>query len=130
MSTSIWPNDSFIGYKFAKKGGLEMLALKDKRADERFVSKAPIAYSFFSTRFWHEYRSMTRNHSKDGMCFESCHALTPGTNLFIRLDKLPDVHSGVNPNGRLRSSTLATVKWCRELPDEHRPTYCVGVRYY
>ena len=107
-----------------------MLARKDKREDERFVSNAPIIFSFFSTRFWHEYPSVTRNHSKDGMCFESSHPLTPGIDLFIRVGKHPNLDSDVDEAERLRSSTLAKVKWCRELSDEHRSGYSVGVRYY
>jgi len=111
-----------------------MLARKDQRADqraaERFVSNSPIIFSFFSTRFWHEYTSMTRNHSKDGLCFESSHPLAPGTNLFIRVDKHRDLDSDINQDVSLRTSTLAVVKWCRELSDEHRTGYSVGVRYY
>ena len=103
-----------------------MLARFDKRSDERIASNAPIIFSFFSTRFWHEYPSITRNHSKRGMCFESTHPITPGTNLFIRVDKQPYLDSDV----RLRNSTLAEVKWCRQLLDEHRTAYTVGARYY
>jgi len=113
-----------------EKGGVTMLAPNEKRTDERFVSNAPIFFSFFSTRFWHECASMTLNHSKGGMCFESRDPLTPGTNLFIRVDQHPDLTPGTNQNGWLRNSTLATVKWCLELPDEHRSAYRVGVRYY
>jgi hypothetical protein len=54
-----------------------MLAHKDQRANERVPSNAPIVFSFFRTRFWHEYPSMTRNHSRDGMCFESSRPLAP-----------------------------------------------------
>ena len=103
-----------------------MLARADKRSDERIASNAPIIFSSFSTRFWHEYPSITRNHSKSGMCFESIHPITPGTNLFIRVDKQPNLDSNV----RLRNSTLAEVKWCRGLPDEYQTGYCVGARYY
>ena len=103
-----------------------MLARTDKRSDERIASNAPINFSFFSTQFWHEYPSMTRNHSKSGMCFESIHPITPGTNLFIRVDKHPNLDSSI----RLRNSTLAEVKWCRELINEDRTAYCVGARYY
>jgi hypothetical protein len=102
----------------------------DQRADARFVSNLPIIFSFFSTRFWHEYASMTRNHSKDGMCFESSRLLTPGTNLFIRIDRNPNLDMDINPGAALRTSTLAVVKWCRELSDENGTGYCVGVRYY
>lgn len=111
-----------------------MLVLKnqkpDQRANARFVSNLPIIFSFFSTRFWHEYTSMTRNHSKDGMCFESSSPLMPGTNLFIRIDKNSNCDSDLNQCVSLRTSTLAVVKWCRELSDEHGTGYCVGVRYY
>jgi hypothetical protein len=104
--------------------------IADQRADERFISNCPIIFSFFSSRFWHEYTSMTRNHSKDGMCFESSHPLTPGTNLFIRIDKNSNSDSEINQGISLRTSTLAVVKWCRELSDAQRTCYCVGVRYY
>jgi hypothetical protein len=111
-----------------------MLVLKnqraEQRADERFVSKLPIIFSFFSSRFWHEYTSMTLNHSKDGMCFESIRPLTPGTNLFIRVDKNSNLDSDTNQGVLLRTSTLAVVKWCRKLSDAQRTCYCVGVRYY
>jgi hypothetical protein len=103
-----------------------MLAQTDKRSDERVASNTPIIFSWFSTRFWKEYSSMTRNHSKRGMCFESGHLLTPGAHLFIRVDEDPDSNSGV----RLRNSILAVVKWCRKLTDEHATGYCIGARYY
>jgi len=103
-----------------------MRSRTDKRADERIVSNAPIIFSFFSTRFWQEYPSITRNHSKGGMCFESTHPITPGTNLFIRVDNQPNLDSNV----RLRNSTLANVKWCRKFPDKNRIGYYVGARYY
>ena len=103
-----------------------MLARIDKRSDERIASNAPIIFSFFSTRFWHEYSSITQNHSKRGMCFESTHPIAPGTNLFIRVDK----QSNSDSNVQLRNSTLAEVKWCRELTGEHRTGYRVGARYY
>ena len=107
-----------------------MLVPRERRLDDRFLSNAPIVFSSFSTRFWHECESTTRNHSKDGMCFESDHPLTPGTDLFIRVAKHPNSDSAIDQGARLRSSTLARVKWCQDLSDAHRICYCVGVRYY
>ena len=103
-----------------------MLVQTDKRSDKRIASNAPIIFSLFSTHFWKEYPSMTRNHSKSGMCFESGQPLIPGAHLFIRVDKQSDSSSGV----RLRNSTIAEVKWCRKLKDEQASGYCVGARYY
>ena len=107
-----------------------MLVQKDKRAGERYVTRAPIIFSFFSTRFWHEYESVTRNYSKDGMCFESYHPLTPGIDLYIRVGRHPSLDPGIDTDVRIRNSTLARVMWCRELSDQHRDGYCVGVRYF
>lgn len=98
----------------------------DKRSHARIASNAPIIYSLFSTRFWKEYPSMTRNHSESGMCFKSSHPLAPGSNLFIRAARQPNSDSAVP----LRNSTLAEVKWCRELADEQATGYCIGARYY
>jgi hypothetical protein len=107
-----------------------MLARKEKRTDERVPSNAPIIFSFFSTRFWHEYPSKTRNHSRHGMCFQSSHPLTPGTYLFIRVNKHPISDSDINPNVGLRNSTLAEVRWSRELQDKLGSVCLVGVKYY
>ena len=103
-----------------------MLVQTDKRSDKRIASNAPIIFSLFSTHFWKEYPSMTRNHSKSGMCFESVQPLMPGAPLFIRVDKQPDSSSDV----KLRNSTIAEVKWCRKLSNEQATGYCVGARYY
>jgi hypothetical protein len=103
-----------------------MLARTEKRSNKRVASNAHIIFSLFSTRFWCEYPSMTRNHSESGMCFESSHPMMPGTNLFIRSDQRPNLHSNV----RLRSTTLAEVMWCQKLSDEDPNSYCVGAKYY
>lgn len=112
------------------KGVFKMLVRREKRTDERIVSTAPIIFSSFSTRFWREYPSMTRNHSKHGMCFEANSAMTPGTYLFIRVERYSRAGEGKNQDAGLRTSTLAEVKWCRKLSDEPKSTYCVGVRYF
>jgi hypothetical protein len=107
-----------------------MLVRKNKRSDERFAARAPIFFSFFSTRFWHEYESTTRNYSRDGMCFESNYPLTRGIDLYIRIGQPAKLDSAIDPDVRMRSSTLAKVVWCRELSDEDAGGYCVGVRYF
>lgn len=78
-----------------------MLAQTDKRSHERIASNASIIFSLFNTRFWRDYPSMTRNHSENGMCYESSLALTPGTHLFIRVDKQPDSGSSARLSAKL-----------------------------
>ena len=94
------------------------------------MSHVPVVIAPFSTRFYREYASMTFNHSKGGMCIEAAEHLKSGSVLYIRLAKSPsdDVYHGNRKN--LRISTLAEVKWCRELEDKFGTYYLVGVKYY
>lgn len=105
-------------------------AREDNREDERFMSHAPIIFSLFGTKFHREYVSKTLNHSKGGMCLETAEALKPGTALYIRGgNTLANQCYDANWN-YLRTSTLAEVRWCRELADKFGRYYCVGVKYY
>jgi hypothetical protein len=102
---------------------------REKRADERFTSCVEINFSYFSSRHFAEHSSMTFNHSRGGMCFESTHALEPGVNLYIRAGQNPGEDSGAGNWELLRASTLAEVRWCEKTIDEYGTYYCVGVRY-
>jgi hypothetical protein len=102
---------------------------KEKRADDRFTSCAEINFAYSSAQYFIEHRSMTFNHSRGGMCFESPHALEPGVNLHIRTRQNPGEDSGAGSWELLRTSTLAEVRWCEKTMDEYGTYYCVGVRY-
>lgn len=107
-----------------------MLTVENQREDERLTSHVPVIFSRFGTKFHREYASATFNHSKGGMCFEAAEAFKAGTILFVRVGGSSAAKVYHGNWDHLRSSTLAEVKWCRELPDKHRNCYCVGVRYY
>lgn len=107
-----------------------MSTQQNKRTHKRFDSNAPIHFSFFSSRLWHEYSTLTCNHIKNGMCFESSQRMAPGTSLFIRLDKDCNLDLASDRNICLRDTTLARVKWCRELNAYDGTRYSIGVRYY
>jgi hypothetical protein len=102
----------------------------DKRQDERISSHAPLIVSLFSTRFRHEYASMTFNHSKKGICLELAEPFNPGTVLFIRMNNDPDKQIYLDRQEHLRTSTLGEVKWCREYRDKFSSYYRIGVIYY
>jgi hypothetical protein len=108
----------------------QQLEFEEKRAVARTFSHVPIVFSHFSTKNYLENRSMTFNHSSDGMCFESAEVLSPGAILYIRTTQTPadKIYHG-NREG-LRHTTLAEVKWCRESADDYGSYYCVGVKYY
>jgi hypothetical protein len=106
-----------------------MLDKKEKRAGERLASNIAIIFSDFSTKNWVENRSVTLNISAGGMCFESRHSLKPHANLYIRTGQSPEMVSNIHNWHLLRTSTLAEVRWCREITDEDNCGYSIGVKY-
>ena len=107
-----------------------MTEKKEKRADERFTSRIAIIFSYFFTKNWTEYRSVTLNLSTGGMCFESGHSLKTGAYLYIRTGQNPETVSGIGTWDLLHTSTLAEVMWCRETTREDGTCYRIGVKYF
>jgi hypothetical protein len=107
-----------------------MPGIAEKRTSERIPSKAAIIFSYFSTKNWAENRSLTLNLSTGGMCFESRCSLKAGASLFIRSDQTPGTVAGNCNCNLLRISTLAEVRWCREITREDGTSYCIGVKYF
>lgn len=106
-----------------------MMDRKEKRADRRFASDTVIIFSNFSTKNWAENRSVALNISAGGMCFESRHSFKPHTNLYIRTGQNPAMITGIRAWNLLRTSTLAQVRWCREITGEDGTWYNIGVKY-
>lgn len=107
-----------------------MFQKKEKRADERFATRADIIFSYFSTKNWAENHSMALNISAGGMCFESRFSFKPHADLYIRTGQKPETVSGIRNWNLLRTSTLAEVRWCREIAHEDGTWYSVGVKYF
>ena len=99
----------------------------DQRNAKRCRYCATIGFSYFNRKQTHTAELV--NFSQEGMCFKSKISLKPGATVFIRLkettplDLFPDSCSG------LRSTTLAEIKWCREIGDDAAIYYEIGVRY-
>jgi hypothetical protein len=104
--------------------------MMEKRTDGRFASKATIIFSYFSTKNWVEKRSVTLNLSAGGMCFESRYSFKPGADLYIRTGQNPETVSGIGNWDLLRTSTLAEVRWCREMTRDDSAWYSIGVKYF
>jgi len=102
---------------------------KEKRADQRFASNAAIIYTCFSIKNWAENYSEALNISSNGMCFESRYSFKPHADLYIRTGQKPETVSGIRNWNLLRTSTLAEVRWCREIAYEDGTRYNIGVKY-
>jgi hypothetical protein len=102
----------------------------ENRAEERIKSHAPLVFALFTSRFRREYDSMTFNHSRGGMCLEAPDPFKPGFVLYIRQRKAPADQIYYDDRTHLRTSTLAEVKWCREIQNEFSTYYQIGVKYF
>jgi hypothetical protein len=102
---------------------------KEKRAEERLASRSTIIFSYFSSKNWTENHSSTLNISAGGMCFESRHSFKPHANLFIRTGQHSEMVSNIHKLHLLRTSTLAEVRWCREMTGAEGTRYSVGIKY-
>lgn len=107
-----------------------MLEKKEKRANERFSSVTSIIYANFSSKNWTENFSVALNVSADGMCFQSRQSFKTHANLYIRTGgQDPEKATGICNWNLIRTSTLAQVRWCREITREDGTWYNIGVKY-
>jgi hypothetical protein len=102
----------------------------DQRQETRIISHVPLIFSIFSSKFQREYASMTFNHSRKGMCIEAAAPFKPGSVFYIRLGNATSDQVYHRNRKYLRTSTLATVMWCREQRDSFGTFYRLGLRYF
>ena len=100
----------------------------EKRACERWKHNASIAVSYFNQES--SINTQTLNHSLNGMCFKSRFVIQPGSSLFIRVINFNPDGSFTDLSEGLRSTSLAEVKWCSEVPGDQASQYVVGVKYF
>jgi hypothetical protein len=99
----------------------------DQRGSERSNCTATIKFSYFNKQ--PSYEAQILNYSDVGMCFKSEVSLQPDATVYIRLKDAPRQGDFSTDNHGLRSVTLGEVKWCREIQDETKPFYEIGVKY-
>jgi hypothetical protein len=100
----------------------------EKRAYERWNHTALIAVSYLNQEPFFDIKTL--NHSLEGMCFKSSFFIQPGTSLFIRVINYNPDGSSANLSEGLRSTSLAEVKWCNEVPGEIASQFLTGVKYF
>jgi hypothetical protein len=99
----------------------------EKRACARCNYTAPLALSYFNKE--HCFEAQTLNHGAGGMCLKSSFFLQPGATVYIRVKEFHPNGSCIGKCEGLRSTTLADVKWCKEIPDADVASYGIGVEY-
>ena len=97
-----------------------MIALAQRRANQRFEVEAPVMVEDFRTGFY--YNGTLYNYSTGGGYFESRYAPRPGRKIHIKVESLPEVFT---PH-----VYLAEVRWRKPLPENPGAyAYGVGIRY-
>ncbi len=107
---------------------MAMLATtEEKRSGIRLHFRASIVYAPFNTSNYHTAEVI--DVGQKGMCFRSGAPLKPGAVVFIRMENYSGMIPNIRAEARLRTVTLAEVKWCRELYRKFEILYDIGVMY-
>jgi len=102
----------------------------EKRGEKRRTESASIVFSPFSIKNWSARSSKVGNFSSNGMYFMANRALQPGATIYIRAENSSTPKRYDNESGRLRTTTLAQVKWCRPVAeDSFGIRFGIGVKY-
>ena len=101
---------------------------KEKRMYERYNCEAIVKWSYFNNDTFFEAK--VSNFSRNGVYFETPHAINPGTTIFIRTETLLSNNMTLNELECLRTVSLGEVKWCNEISEDGGIYYQVGVRHH
>lgn len=97
------------------------------RADKRHKCEAFIICSCFNNE--NKVNARMLNYSKDGMYFESDCLFPEGTNIYFKLKKCLFDDSGRGADEGMRTTSLAEVKWWKDMAEEKTSHFGIGVKY-
>lgn len=100
----------------------------EKREEIRYTTNTPIIFRTFQS--FDYFRAKELNHSNDGISFESNFELQPGTVVLVRREKCLENCQRGKACDSCRTTTLATVHWCRERKAPGVTSYSVGAKYF
>jgi hypothetical protein len=100
----------------------------EKRSEDRHGCDAGVDWAYFNKAEF--YSAHLLNISPSGVYFECEQRIIPGATIFIRLHHGPAGVGNSAIHDSMRSTALGEVKWCRELPDQKKRPYGVGIRYH
>jgi hypothetical protein len=101
---------------------------KEKRMSERYNCEAIIKWSYFNNDQF--FDAKVYNISRNGICFETPHAVRQGATIFIRTETLLSKNLRLNELECLRTISLGEVKWCNERFGDNDYYFKVGVRHH
>jgi hypothetical protein len=100
----------------------------EKRNERRYDCNADFEWAYFNTENRSDCRML--NCSRSGGYFESSLETHPGATIIMRLKRRSAVNKEAGSRETPRTTTLATVEWCRKLPGRAGGQFGVGVKYF
>jgi len=100
----------------------------EKRNERRYDCNADFEWAYFNKEGRSDCRML--NCSRSGGYFESSLESQPGSTIIIRLKRRAAMNREPGSREPLRTTTLATVEWCRKLRGKVGNQFGVGVKYF
>ena len=101
----------------------------EKRGEKRRTESASIVFSPFSVQNWSDNSSKVGNFSSNGVYIIANRALQPGATIYIRVENTSSPKQCNDGSARLRTTTLAQVRWCRPVEEDSGFRFGIGVKY-
>jgi len=100
--------------------------IREKRATQRHRLSLPLEVSYINKRQRSDAQLI--DHCADGMCIRSRIEYKPGMSLVVRVKCYQSNDADIDFCDGPKSINLADVKWCKEIVDDERPSFKVGLQ--
>ena len=100
----------------------------EKRKDPRYRTNVLITFRLFNFSDCHQAKEL--NHSNNGICFENSNYLKSGTIIHILRENCPKNCNRGRACESCRTTTLATIQWCKQNKTAGAVSYSIGAKYF
>ena len=100
----------------------------NKRSDKRINCEASITFCCFNKD--HSFKAKMLNFSRQGMYFESDSFFKEGTCIFYKMQNCKFDNPDSEFYDAPRTTSLAEVRWWKQIGDKDSIYFGVGVKYY
>ena len=110
---------------------MQLIKTTEKRTEERHACEARIKWTRITFNYGQEifHHARVLNFSESGLYFESKYPLKAGITILFRIELSGCGASTLEDCECLRTTSLADVKWCRELVKNGEFSFGIGARY-
>lgn len=102
----------------------------EKRDCERCQLEVPVSCGYFNSDSL--YPAKMTNHSIEGLCLTSDNFLKMGACVYFRVESnaTDTIKTKYCRCRHFRTLAIAEVKWCKEIANDGKFLYAIGLKYY